>query len=132
MFIISLGINASPLIRAEDFFHDHAWSSNPPLRLHLRNILHHIHLLLIRTVVLRNTTETLSELLAAAADLVPGQVEDGVDRLEALVGQLGEEEVDPYEADGGHADEEEHGAAGAHGEEHGGDSFGVAVFCGKC
>lgn len=82
--------------------------SNPPLRLHLSNIFDHdVHLLLIGAVSLGGAPEALGELLATAADLVPGQVEDGVDGLEALVCQFGEEEVDPGEADGSDADEEE-------------------------
>jgi hypothetical protein len=132
MFINSLGI-----IR---FFHPKPprrkllsfRQSDSPLRLHLSNILDHIHLLLIRAIALSNATKTLSELLTTATDLVPGQVEDSIHGLEALVGEFREEEVDPCETDGGDTNEEHHGAAGAHGDEHGGDSLGVAVFCVRC
>lgn len=82
--------------------------SNSPLRAHLSNILDHdIHLLLVLAVSLCGSANALGELLAAAADLVPGQGEDGVDGLEALVCELGQEEVDPGEADRSDADEEE-------------------------
>ena len=104
-------------------------SLNPPLRLHLCDVLDHVHLFLVRAVVLGNTTPALSELLAAATDLVPWQVEDGIHGLETLVGQLGQEEVDPSEANCSDAYKEEHRAAGGHGNEHGGDGLGVAVFC---
>jgi hypothetical protein len=104
---------------------------NPPLRRDLRNILHHIHLLLILPITLGNATKALRKLLTTATDLVPGQVEDRIHRLKALVGEFREEEVDPRETDGSDANEEHHGAAGAHGDEHGGDGLGVAVFCGR-
>jgi hypothetical protein len=101
---------------------------NPPVRVHLSNVLNHIHLLLVLAISLSSSTNALGELLASAANLVPGKVEDGVDGLEALVCELGQEEVDPAEADGGDGDEKEHCSAGGHAYEHERDGFGVSVF----
>jgi hypothetical protein len=77
---------------------------------------------------LGHTTMSLGQRSSFAANEVPWQIEHLVHGLQTLSAGLGEEKPHPDETKRSHAAEEQHGAAGGHGEEHERNSLGVAVL----